>query len=238
MKNNTEIQKKRIQRIVDEIMEEKITHFPFDYLFKSNIQRHPEINHNVLKLPGEYDGYEDTSLFVQNKHELKMDYLEKVKIKNNDFFKEALTNLEHETDSIKIDKKDRIFEYVFKSMFQYGKFCYSYVATNHDYKEDTIQYEKDGAICIIHLIIFNEEKIYKILNTLNEKDYIKNKFTETDLVNFIHCLVFAKEEFAKDVVRKLARLLPNPDTFQKLPSSSLPDTSLPLREGSPMLMLS
>ena len=206
MKINSEVHKIRIMRIVDKIMKEKITPFPFDYLFRSTIQLHPEVTHNVLNLPGEYDGYEDTSLFVKNKHELKMDYLEKVIIKDNEVFNEALTNLEHETKSIKKGKKDIIFEFVYKTMFHYGKFCYSYVATNHDYKEDTIHYEKDGAICIMHLIIFNKEKIYKILNTLNEKDYIKNEFTETDLVNFIHCLVFAKDEFAKDVVRKLVKL--------------------------------
>ena len=167
MKINSEVHKIRIKRIVDKIMKEKITPFPFDYLFRSTIQLHPEVTHKVLKLPGEYDGYEDTSLFVKNKHELKMDHLEKVIIKDNEVFNEALTNLEHETESIKIGKKDIIFEYVYKTMFHYGKFCYSYVATNHDYKEDTIHYEKDGAICIMHLIIFNKEKIYKILNTLD-----------------------------------------------------------------------
>ena len=52
-----------------------------------------------------------------------------------------------------------------------------------------------------YLVIFSKEKFYEILNTLNEKDYIKNEFAETDLVNFIHCLVFAK-----DVVRKLVKL--------------------------------
>ena len=225
MKNNSEVHKKRIQSIVDEIMNQDITNAPYDYLFRSNTLNFPETNHQLLGLPGEYVCSENTSLFVQNKNPLEMDYLEKVKFKDNKHFQEALTNVEQETGAIKDEKKGKIIEYAFGSSQQYGKFCFSFVVTNHDYKTDILQYEVNGVKYTIYLIIFNKEKIYKILNTLKEKDYNKDEFTETDLVNFIHCLIFAKKKFAKDVVRKLVKIFTRikniTEEMQKELSSSL-----------------
>ena len=207
MKINSEVHTNRIQRLVDEIMDQDITNAPYDYLFRSNTLNYPETNHELLGLPGEYVCSKNTSLFLQNKDPLEMDYLEKVKFKVNKHFQEALNNVEQETGAIKDEKKGRIIEYAFGSSQQYGKFCFSFVVTNHDYKTDILHYEIDGIKYTIYLIIFNKEKIYKILNNLKEKDYIRNEFTETDLVNFIHCLVFAKKRLCKRCSQKTGKTL-------------------------------
>jgi hypothetical protein len=197
---------KKVKRIVGQIMENEITNMPFDYLFRRNINKYPETNHKLLGLPGEFKNKENTSVFVNEKAALEMDYLESVLPDGDLITREASINVEHETGILKVEKGHSIFEYCLNTTIMLKKLCYPYIVTNYDYNSDILFYFIEGIILIIRLIIFNEKKVYETLNTLNEKDYSKEEFSIEDYVLFTYCMVFAKKPYAQDVIENLARL--------------------------------
>ena len=195
-----------LEETVEEIMKIESPNTPFDFLFRDNINDLPEIYHEVFKLPGKFKNKEKPRIFIPDNGSLEMDYLESALPDEETLFNESAINVEQETGQLKNEKKDTLVEYSINSTIILQKYCLTYVATNHDYKEDFIYYEKDGTVIKINFIIFNRERVYEILNTLDSIDYSKEEFSDTHRVHFINCLVFAKKPYAKDVVKTLCHL--------------------------------
>ena len=205
--------KKMVKKVVFQIMKNKITTMPFDYLFRNIIDRFPETNHKLLGLPGEFKKKENTTVFVNEKTSLEMDYLESVFPDGDLIKRESSINVEQETLEIRPEKCDRIFEYCLNKTIALKKPCYPFVATNYNYKADALLHYVEGIIFFIRLIIFDEKRVYEILNKLNEKDYSKEEFSIEDYVLFNYCMVFAKKPYAKDIMEKLARLFESIDNI-------------------------
>ena len=194
----------KIQEIVEEIMKNKVTTKPFDFLFRDNVNQYPQTNHELLQLPGKFKNKESTGVFVKGYGSMEMDFAESILPDNIIIKREAAINLEQETGEISDEKKEAIFDYCLSTTIKLKKPCYPFVATNHEYKTDFLVCEIEGILLKINLIIFDKKKIYEILNTLNEKDYSKEEFNEVDYLLFIYSFVFAKKPYAFDVVEKLA----------------------------------
>ena len=204
---------KRVKKVVSQIMENTITTMPFDYLFRKTIDRFPEANHQLLGLPGEFKKKENTTVFVNEKTSLEMDYLESVLPDGGLIERESSINVEQETGKIRPEKLDTIFEYILNKTIDLKKPCYSFVVTNHNYNSDLLLHHVEGLIFLIRLIIFDEKRVYQLLNTLNEKDYSKEDFSIEDYVLFNYCMVFAKNPYARDITEKLAILFKSIDNI-------------------------
>lgn len=197
----------KIKQIVREIMTHKVTNKPYDFLFRENINNYPKINHKLLKLPGTFKNKENTTIFDSENGNLEMDYAESIFPDGKMVKREAAIDLEQETGKIKQEKVQVIFNYCLNTTITLKKPCYPFVATNHEYENDFLIFSVEGILLKIYLIIFDREKVYKILNTLSKKDYSKEEFSEEDTVLFTYCLVFAKKPYAQDVLEKLIDLL-------------------------------
>ena len=196
----------KVKRIVNELMEIRITNIPFDFLFRKNTYQYSETNHILLDLPGIFKNTENTSVFIEGKGNLQMDYLESVLPDNKMIMSESSINLEQETGKIKDNKIEDIFNYCLSATIALKKPCYPFVTTNYEYSEEFIVREVEGFLLKIYLIIFDKNRIYKILNTLNERINNEEDFGEVEYLLFIYCLVFAKKPYAQDVVEKLSIL--------------------------------
>ena len=195
-----------VEQAVESLMDENITSKPYDYLFGDTADTYPKINHELLELPGFYSRKESSRLYTQKNRTLEADSISSVCPDGKKIFREATIDLEQETGPVKEDKKEIIFEYALQASFKYKKPCYPYIVTNHEYEEEFFDYCKEDIIIRMHLIVFDKKRVYKNINTLNEKDFTKDEFTPYDLVRFKHCLVFAKMPYAIDVLEKLVEL--------------------------------
>ncbi len=195
-----------LEMLAEEILRRDVTKMPYDFLFRRTAKQYPKINHEELNLPGVYQKIEDSKIFVPDDGVLEMDYLESVLPDGEKIFRQSAINAEQETGHITNVKKEIIFEYWLNSIINLKKIVYPYVITNHDYKKDFIDYCIEGIPMRINLVIFNDEKIEEVLNTLKKKDYSKEEFTGRDHVRFNHCLIFAKKPYACEVVVQLAEL--------------------------------
>ena len=138
----------------------------------------------MLGLPARFRSADGNILLMDNEFGMmNLNYLELVKFDDNRTFDESFVNVEVENDVLDDYKKLRLALLLFNAT-TLGKFSYSYIVTNQDYKEDTIYYSLEGAILTFHMIILNKERIYQMLDTLNEKDYAKTAFSQRDLVIF------------------------------------------------------
>lgn len=196
----------KIKEIVKQIMDNGVIDSPFDYMFRSNITSHPETNHDLLNLPGKFKNIESTDAFIEGKGDLQIDFLESVLPDNEIIKKESSVYLGQETGRISDDKIGAIFNYCLSSTISLKKPCYPFVATNYEYDVDFLVREIEGFLLKIYLIIFDKEKIYEILNTLNSKDYSKEEFSESDYLQSIYILVFSKKPYACDVIEKLIKI--------------------------------
>ncbi|WP_298524692.1 hypothetical protein [uncultured Methanobrevibacter sp.] len=213
MNNNSK--RTKIQQIVSEIMRNKITTMPFDFLFRDNIAHYPETNHKLLGLPGIFKNIEDTNIFIKGCGNLNMDHLESVLPDDGMIKREAAINVEQETGKIKNEKIEVIFNYWLNTMIKLKKPCYPFVATNYEYKSKFLVGFVEGFLFIIYLIIFYKKRLYKILNTLNEKDYSKEEFSKEDYVQFTYCMIFAKKPYAEDMMERLTMLFTSIENINK-----------------------
>ena len=195
MKNNT---KNTVEETVEYLMDLGVTSNPYDYLFEDTADTYPKINQELLKIPGFYSRKESSRLYTRDNRTLKADFISSVFPDGEKILREATIDLEQETGPVKEDKKEIKFEY--------QKPCYPYIVTNHEYEEEFFDYCKEDIIMRMYRIVFDKKRVYKNINTLNEKDFTKDEFTPYDLVRFKHCLVFAKMPYAIDVLEKLVEL--------------------------------
>ncbi len=206
MKDETFLDNEEIEKLAEEILAREVTNMPFDFQYRRNMEEYPEINHKELGLPGIYQKTEDSIILVQDGNTYEMDYIESVLPDGEKIFRNAAINAEQETGHITSVKKEKIFEYYLNSIIKLKKIVYPYVITNYDYKSDFIDYVVENCPIRINLIIFNDKKVEKVLNTLKNKDYYKEEFTGRDHVRFNHCLIFAKKPYACEVVVDLAKI--------------------------------
>ena len=205
----------KIRKIVKEIISRKIPYNPYDFIFKDNISPHGETNHKLMNLPGKYSKNELPHVFVDNTAELQMDHLESVLPDGKKIVRDALINLEQQTGPVTPYKANVIFNYCLHTIIRHKKLVYPFVATNHPYTEEYLEYWIEGCKLVIYLRVFDEEKLDEIINTLKNKDFINNEVTEEDYLLFNYCLVFAKKPYIERIIDELVFL------FQKMRNISL-----------------
>ena len=205
----------KIRKIVKEIISRKIPYNPYDFIFKDNISPHGEANHKLMKLPGKYSKNELPHVFVDNTAELQMDHLESVLPDGKKIVRNALINLEQQTGPVTPYKANVIFNYCLYTIIRHKKLVYPFVATNHPYTEEYLEFWIEGCKLVIYLRVFDEEKLDEIINTLKNKDFINNEVTEEDYLLFNYCLVFAKKPYIERIIDELVFL------FQKMENISL-----------------
>ena len=203
--HNDNYNHEKIKKIVEELMEEDLNPSLFDFLFRYNSRNYPETFHKKLDLPGKFKQIEDTAVFVRNNGVLQMDYAESVS-PGGFVERDSALDVEHQTGILSCDKVRAIFNYCLYTTIQLKKPCYPIVVTNYDYGVDKKTYWIEGFSFTIYFAIYNEEKVYEILNNLSLKDYNNVEFSNDDYFDFIFALIFAEKHYAQDVVEKLAFL--------------------------------
>ena len=178
-------------------MDEKTNTQPFDFLFRYNTRNYPKISHTELKLPGKFDEIKDTAVCVIDNGVLQMDYVESIKPDGNIVKRDSLNDVEQQTGKLSFKKIEDIFNYCLYTTIQHKKPCYPIVVTNHDYKKSHEDYIIEGFSFRVYFKIFNRQKVYKLLNTLTQKDYNQSRLTNTDFIQFIHCIIFAKNHMPR-----------------------------------------
>ena len=202
---NSKHNKPKIRKLVKEFKLQPVNPQTFDFLFRFNTRNYPKTSHEELKLPGEYQKSEDTAVFVIDNGVLQMDHAESVApggfIKRN-----AINDAEHQRGKLSPQKVNTIYEYCLYTAIKHKKPCYPIVITDYDYGKEYEDYVVEGFSFRIYFRIFNEEKIYEMLNTLMDKDFKQEVLTDAEYLRLIYCIIFAKEPFAKDVIEKASNL--------------------------------
>ncbi len=83
--------------------------------------------------------------------------------------RDAVNDVEHQSWKLDPDKVLIIFEYCLYKTIELKKPCYAIVVTDYDYGKEYEDYIVEGFPFRIHFRIFNEQRIYKTLNTLSKK---------------------------------------------------------------------
>ena len=204
--HNTKHNENKIQEIDDKLMEEETNPQPFDFLFRYHTRKYPKTAHAELELPGKYHEMKDTVVFVIDDGVKQLDYLESIKSDGNMVKRDSLNDVEQQTGKLSQNKVRDIYEYCLYATIQHQKPCYPIVVTNHNYGKKYEDYIIDGFSFRIYYRIYDEKKVYKLLNTLKNKDYSKEEMSNKEFLRFAYCLVFAKKPYAKDIVEKLVNL--------------------------------
>lgn len=203
---NSEKNQKKIDRIVEYIIKEETNAHPFDFLFRSNSEAYPEATHIVLEIPGFFKQTESANIYTKEGRSLQTDFVETTLPDEEQITRESTTLIEHQSYALTDEKIETIYDY---RIFLIGKFkrpCYVYVATNLDYYGKEILIRIDNDPLLIQIISFDKEKIYKILSNLKQRQYNNEKMSEIDFLKLIYCITFAKEPYAKDVIKKSVTL--------------------------------
>ena len=195
-----------VKGIVDELMAEKLMDNPFDFLFRSSSDYLPRACHEVLQLPGIFEEKLNPNVFSFTGRSLEADYIEKVEPDNKEIFDPAIIVLDHMSYKLDPDKINSSFEYKMSKIMKSKALCFIYIVTNIDYSDEILIKMSHYDHFSIRIIHFDKEKIYKMLNTLTQKDYTKHVFNDEDLIRFVYCLIFSKKPFAKDVIEQLVDL--------------------------------
>ena len=204
---NSKHNKAKIKKIVEKLKEDKVNPHPHDFLFRYNTQHYPKLSHDELDLPGEFQKTEDTAVFVRDKGVSQMDYSESVTPKDKKEFKrDSANNVEQYTGELDPNKIEKLYEYYFYNSLKLKKPCYTTVVTDYDYGKEFKDYVVEGFSFRIYFKIFNEEKIYEMLNTLMNKDYYQEELSDAEYLRIINCITFAKKSFAQDVIEKASYL--------------------------------
>lgn len=195
-----------VGEVVEELIKEEINTKPYDFLFRFIGEEYPQLNHEFLDLPGLFNQLESTNVFTKDGKSLQMDLVESIIPDGKNVKYAAITNMEHQARKLSLSKIEYMFFY---AIFLIGKFkqpCFSYVVTNIDHGATKKLYYVDGHPFLIHFILFDKKRIYKFLNILNEKNYIISQVSEMDFMTLNYCIIFAKEDFAKDVIETCVKL--------------------------------
>lgn len=204
--HNTRYNLKKIKKIVDGMMKEKVNPQTLDFLFRYNTRNYPKTSHDELELPGKFNEIKDSAVFIINDTAKQMDYLETIKPDNKMVQREAANNVEQQTGILNDPKIKDIFDYCLYTTIQLKKPCYAIVVTDYDYEKEYEDYVVEGFSFRIYFRIYNKNRIYKLLNMLKRKDYSKVELSNRDYIRFIYCLIFAKKEFAKEIIEELTYL--------------------------------
>jgi hypothetical protein len=120
--------------------------------------------------------------------------------------RDSLNDVEQQTGKLSSDKVRDIYDYCLYATIQHQKPCYPIVVTNHNYGKTYEDHIIDGFSFRTYYRIYDKKKVYKLLNTLKNKDYSKEEMSNKEFLRFAYCLVFAKKPYAKDIVEKLVNL--------------------------------
>ncbi len=196
--------KEKIKRIVDEVMAQKNDN-PRDSTFRFLQSYYGEAQHESLRYPGKFLKSLGTEVFTPDNRNRKMDGAEMVMPDDTIPVKSTL-NAEQQTTIVTPDKKDSLYDYKLELVFKYKMPCLNVILTNIGDKDHTVIYESHGDAFKVHVRVFNDEEIYKRLNTLSYNIEHKKILSLIEVLDFAYILLFAQENKAKEYSKKVVKL--------------------------------
>ena len=161
----------------------------------------------AMELPGIFKNKESPNVFKDNGGDaLQADIILSILPDGKQIKREATMIIEGQKGYVNPKKRKQTFEYWLKTTTKHEKLCYPYIATDYDYKEDHILHTQENFTLSYPLKKYNQKEIYKILNTLNEKDYNIKDFTPHNYALSTICLIFGKKPYEKDVTEEIVKI--------------------------------
>ena len=208
--NSNYIKNKRrighIRKIVEDMINEKVIKQPYDYLFRRNGEFYPYGYHITLDLPGTFKSTESTNLFTEDGKALRQDYVERVGPDDKYLTEDSIIGVEHLSGVLSQDKSIKLYNYKTTSTGKYNLPCILILVTKINYYTDELIIKFNNDTFSVKVIYISPEKIEKILNTSENKNYLIEEVSEVDFLNLVHCLVFAPDKKQKSVIKRVANI--------------------------------
>ena len=187
----------------NKIMERDVLNVPFSRDFRRNANKYPKATIDAYEIPGQYTKFGSPVVFPKSVNPKEYDFVASLNPDWKILLDDATAILQHENGEISPSKIYNFYEHWLNYFIEKNRICLPFVVTNHNYEKNYIWEVINEFGFKLSLLIYDKDKIYKILNTLLDKDFSKEKFSELDVVKFHQCMIHAQKSFAKDVLEKL-----------------------------------
>ena len=187
---------------VDKMMKEEVNPHPHDFVSVFNGIQFPEINHEVLEIPGKFKKREPMCGFTSEGKIIYMDQVASVYPDNDKIKRELATNYEYLMGGLDQEKKERLLDYDVSIQVILKKPAFEVVITDKKYDVDEECMMVDGSAIRILYRTFDKEVLYKTLNRLSNIDYFKQEMSGYDYMKWAQCIAFATKPYARDFLEK------------------------------------
>ena len=200
-KNKTlNFNRKKIKKIVDELMKETVSTEVFDETCKKNFIRFPKESHKLFKLPGNHYYLNRTEHIKTEGGKKISDIIETILVK--EFKRPLRTNIiEFQRENLNT-KIEEIPDYYCLAITEFKKLCSITIVTNSPIKKEYENIKIDDDIFNIHFVVFDKKRLYNTINTLNDKYNSNRVVSERDVNLLSYCISSIKKSFAKDYIEK------------------------------------
>ena len=188
------------RRIVEDIMNEKISSQVYDDGCKMTYKSYPSYSHDLFNLPGKHHYMNSTENIRLDGGKKLADIIETILVE--EYKRPVRTNVigfQRENLNQKIEE---IPDYYCLSIKTFGKLCSITIVTNSPVSKKYRRIKIDDDVFEIHFVVFDEERLYNSLNTFNNK-YTDNDVVRTeDVVELSYCISNVEKPFKKDYIEK------------------------------------
>ena len=208
-KNNMD----EIKHQVSLMLNEKINPQAREYVSSFNGEAYPETNHKVLKVPGQFNKLAS----ISEKHENR-EILEEIDPDGEYVTKYSIGHIECYTQQI---NEEELYDYDLATIIPYGRRVFHIAVVNYDPGVEETTVYVNGHPIKIYYRVFDKNRIWNVLNNLKTKDYTEKEMTESEYIEFAHCIANATQPYSKEYLEECADLFTtiekiHPDYQKKL----------------------
>ena len=209
---NTENNMEGINEKVAQMVNDDIISNCHDFISHFNGESFPEINHDVLKVPGKFQGIISNKAHRSDGGKKFLDTLELVGPDGDMVTKESMADIEY---YIYDYDEDTIYDYDLLTTVKYEKRVFHiHVVNKQPEKIDDLIEVSGHPIKLLHRV-FDEERKWKVLNRMKAKDYFTEELTAHEYMELAHCIANATKKDSKEFIRQCVEVFTQ---IEKIPS--------------------
>ena len=193
---NTENNMELIEQSVDKMIDEDVNSKPHNFISVNGANTYPEELHDALELPGKYLGIESPYTYTIDERDKYMDYIEIVD-PDDEVIQKSASNVEFQFKKIPDTKKEIIYDYKNTTIIRLQIPTRNFVVTNYQPEELLENYWINEDSLALQYIVFDEERIYKNLNSTKDKYHNMNTLLGCDFMLWVQSIAFLDENSAE-----------------------------------------